>query len=81
MRTLTHFRQYRPNNKVSTIHCILLYILVEITVAGAGADNSATFNLNSVPLQPCDRSRRVFTDLRGEISDGPTNSNYTQVSN
>lgn len=29
--------------------------------------------------QPCDRTRRVFTDTYGEISDGPAGSNYTQV--
>lgn len=29
--------------------------------------------------QPCDRTRRVFTDTHGEISDGPAGSNYTQV--
>lgn len=36
--------------------------------------------LNSSQQQPCDRSRRVFTDIQGEISDGPTGFNYTQVS-
>lgn len=29
---------------------------------------------------PCDKTRRVFTDQSGIITDGPTNSNYTQVS-
>lgn len=29
--------------------------------------------------QPCDRTRRVFTEAHGEISDGPAGSNYTQV--
>ncbi|KAH8377850.1 hypothetical protein KR093_007479 [Drosophila rubida] len=29
---------------------------------------------------PCDRSRKVFTDPYGEISDGPTGYNYTQDS-
>lgn len=33
----------------------------------------------TVPLQPCDRSRKVFTSSYGEISDGPTGTNYTQV--
>lgn len=34
------------------------------------------------PLTPCDRSRKVFTNLSsGEISDGPTGANYTQASN
>lgn len=37
-------------------------------------------NLVPPPAQPCDRTRRVFTDAYGEISDGPTGFNYTQVS-
>lgn len=28
---------------------------------------------------PCDKTRRVFTEPSGIITDGPTNSNYTQV--
>lgn len=36
-------------------------------------------NPTVVLQQPCDRSRRVFTDARGEISNGPIGSNYTQV--
>ena len=35
---------------------------------------------SAFPSQPCDRTRRVFTESRGEISDGPPGSNYTQVS-
>lgn len=31
------------------------------------------------PQQPCDRTRRVFTETYGEISDGPAGYNYTQV--
>lgn len=34
----------------------------------------------SLLQQPCDRTRRVFTESHGEISDGPVGSNYTQVS-
>lgn len=30
-------------------------------------------------LTACDRSRKVFTSASGEISDGPTGTNYTQV--
>lgn len=36
-------------------------------------------NLIPPPAQPCDRTRRVFTEAYGEISDGPNGSNYTQV--
>lgn len=28
---------------------------------------------------PCDKTRRVFTAQSGIITDGPSNSNYTQV--
>lgn len=31
------------------------------------------------PPAPCDRTRRVFTEAYGEISDGPIGFNYTQV--
>lgn len=37
-------------------------------------------NLIPPPAQPCDRTRRVFTEAYGEISDGPIGFNYTQVS-
>uniref|UniRef100_A0A1B0CSP3 Multiple epidermal growth factor-like protein 8 n=2 Tax=Lutzomyia longipalpis TaxID=7200 RepID=A0A1B0CSP3_LUTLO len=32
------------------------------------------------PNQPCDRTRRIFTEPYGEISDGPSGFNYTQDS-
>ncbi|XP_058126471.1 multiple epidermal growth factor-like domains protein 8 isoform X2 [Anopheles coustani] len=32
------------------------------------------------PKQSCDKTRRVFTQSHGEISDGPSGSNYTQDS-
>lgn len=66
----------------------LLWSLNLITVAIAN-DNIGILNVASLPTsqqqqqqpqQPCNRSRRVFTDAQGEISDGPTGSNYTQVS-
>ncbi|KAI4465589.1 netrin/laminin-related [Holotrichia oblita] len=34
----------------------------------------------AVDLQPCDKSRRVFTNSWGVITDGPVDSNYTQDS-
>lgn len=36
-------------------------------------------NVIPPPAQPCDRTRLVFTDAYGEISDGPIGFNYTQV--
>ncbi|EDW76175.2 uncharacterized protein Dwil_GK15317 [Drosophila willistoni] len=35
---------------------------------------------SSASAAPCDRSRKVFTDPYGEISDGPPSRNYTQDS-
>lgn len=32
-----------------------------------------------IPQQPCDKTRRIFIESYGEISDGPAGSNYTQV--
>lgn len=51
------------------IHCL------NVAVLAIASENSN----NSQP-QPCDRSRRVFTDIQGEISNGPPGYNYTQVS-
>lgn len=36
--------------------------------------------LHVPPPVPCDRSRKVFTEPFGEISDGPSGHNYTQDS-
>lgn len=33
----------------------------------------------AVTTAPCDKSRRVFTESSGIITDGPSGSNYTQV--
>lgn len=52
------------------IHCF------NVLVLAIGSEN---LNNNNQP-QPCDRSRRVFTDIQGEISNGPPGYNYTQVS-
>lgn len=51
------------------IHCFNVFVLA-----------IASDNLNHIQPQPCDRSRRVFTDIQGEISNGPPGYNYTQVS-
>lgn len=51
------------------IHCFNVFVL-----------SIASENLTSTPPQPCDRTRRVYTDVQGEISNGPFGSNYTQVS-
>lgn len=51
--------------------------VVRVTNASDNFNNNS--NANNSP-QPCDRTRRVLTDVRGEISDGPIGFNYTQVS-
>lgn len=51
------------------IHCF------NVLVLAIASDNSS-----SPQPQPCDRSRKVFTDIQGEISNGPPGYNYTQVS-
>lgn len=51
------------------IHCFNVLVLA-----------IASENLNSTQSLPCDRTRRVFTDIQGEISNGPPGYNYTQVS-
>lgn len=53
---------------------IIVIALNASSVRFVSADNPTV-----VLQQPCDRSRRVFTDVRGEISNGPIGSNYTQV--
>lgn len=35
--------------------------------------------LNASQSQPCDRTRRIFTESHGEFNDGPAGYNYTQV--
>lgn len=35
--------------------------------------------LNASQSQPCDRTRRIFTESHGVFSDGPAGYNYTQV--
>lgn len=51
------------------IHCFNVFVLA-----------IASENSTATQPQPCDRTRRVYTDVQGEISNGPFGSNYTQVS-
>lgn len=36
-------------------------------------------NCSALNTPPCDKSRRIFTETSGNITDGPLGSNYTQV--
>lgn len=56
--------------------------IISATGTTPGIDPSQRPPITPPPLTPCDRSRKVFTNLSsGEISDGPTGANYTQASN
>lgn len=57
-----------------------IFFIWSLNVIIVAIANDSFSILNSSQQQPCDRSRRVFTDVQGEISDGPTGFNYTQVS-
>lgn len=77
-------RQIHSIDSITSIYqieFIFIIIIFELIVCGLSADNLVLNNLNGNPtIQPCDRTRRVFTESQGEISDGPVGFNYTQVS-
>lgn len=62
----------RMNSFCLTIILIHCFNVAVLAIASENSSNSQQ--------QPCDRSRRVFTDIQGEISNGPPGYNYTQVS-
>lgn len=72
----TRYNQKNINwiHSVCAISIALIYLNVIVAI---GTDN---FTTNNSSQQPCDRTRRVLTDVQGEISDGPAGFNYTQVS-
>lgn len=73
-KSITEQHSTRMHSICSTIiliHCFNVFVLA------IASDNLS----NTQQQQPCDRSRRVFTEMRGEISNGPPGYNYTQVSN
>lgn len=73
------FAQYK-SEKIYYITFIFVIVggllIKQIETAG---NNGPTGTSSNHHLHPCDRSRRVFRDSYGEISDGPAGSNYTQV--
>lgn len=81
------WRQLRPHSHYVVISSIRSIWAVAVLFAWLTANfvrvaNASDIfnNINVNPQQPCDRTRRVFTDISGEISDGPVGFNYTQVS-
>lgn len=71
--------------------CFNVILNNTVVAAGGGVSNGRSSNdattgfpIDNLPVnnlqQACDRTRRVFTEMQGEISDGPVGYNYTQVS-
>lgn len=65
---------------VLAIAIILNALIASIHIISADNPTVVLQQTQQQQQQPCDRSRRVFTDSHGEISNGPIGSNYTQVS-
>lgn len=66
--------------------CFNLIVKDTVVAGGNGraADIATGFpTIDNLPVnnlqQACDRTRRVFTEMQGEFSDGPVGYNYTQV--
>lgn len=84
------WKHHRPHSKYVVTHSIrsicavaILFAwfaghIVRVANASDNLNNNSNSNINTP--QPCDRTRRVFTEVSGEISDGPAGFNYTQVS-
>lgn len=58
---------------IIAIHCL------NVIVTAVPNENFIALNA-AQQSQPCDRTRRIFTESHGEFSDGPPGYNYTQVS-
>lgn len=56
--------------------CIKLIVLVCFVKS---VQSALIQSQQQIPQQPCDKTRRIFLESYGEISDGPAGSNYTQV--
>lgn len=72
VRTTITDQSSRMNSFCSVIILIHCFNVLVLAIASE--------NFINTQAQPCDRSRRVFTDIQGEISNGPPGYNYTQVS-
>lgn len=55
-------------------------LLISLSQTGLVACIFVLVSYAAADLVPCDRSRRVFTESWGVITDGPSGSNYTQDS-
>lgn len=50
----------------------------ELTSTNTNSTNSQN-QTTKIIQQPCDKTRRILTESRGDISDGPISLNYTKV--
>lgn len=80
---LVHLTGYGARAETVTLPSSILSGADEVTESGPPFRPSTFLPLAPSPpppaATPCDRSRKVFTSASGEISDGPTGANYTQV--
>lgn len=77
-KTTTEHHTSQINRMNSFCSVIILIHCFNVFVLAIASENLSTAQQQQ---QPCDRSRRVFTEMRGELSNGPPGYNYTQVSN
>lgn len=67
-------------DRKSYVPCIFIKLLVLVCFLSVKPVKSALVqSQQQIPQQPCDKTRRIFLESYGEISDGPAGSNYTQV--
>lgn len=67
-------------DRKSYVPIIFIKLLVLICFVSVKPVKSALIqSQQQIPQQPCDKTRRIFLESYGEISDGPAGSNYTQV--
>lgn len=67
-------------DKKKYVPIIFIKLLVLVCFVSVKPVKSALIqSQQQIPQQPCDKTRRIFLESYGEISDGPAGSNYTQV--
>ncbi|XP_055855625.1 multiple epidermal growth factor-like domains protein 8 [Episyrphus balteatus] len=73
---------YLPSAKSNSILPWVIHVCAHICILRQHFASAERIALLPSPthFQPCDRSRKVFTEAYGEISDGPAGFNYTQDS-
>lgn len=72
-KCMSNIRTDHTSRMHSFCTAIILIHCLNVLVLALASENLGTQS------QPCNRSRRVFTDMQGEIANGPPGYNYTQV--